>query len=1092
MFLNTQRLIHVFSRCAIFALLLPFLLSQPLPVMGAAQQDLSFSVKIQEGAGIPRRKEPTQVSLPFAPGVLDDEQNIEIIDATGAAIPAQFEILARWKDGSIRWLLARFLIDIPANSETLLTIQRGDQSTLTQEKNLVQEQGSALQVDTGQIRVEAGTNQRESFLISGDQNGEYFAERPQLVVYSPIGEEHRCGPPETVELEVNGPLYASVFVTGPMAAKEQGLPNIFRYETRLHFWRDSPRVLAEHTVIMNGGEKYDIVVVDGIVIEAKSASQFSECLLAGNGETYASPLHDADRLRIKQNCAFWHECTRGPDSAVEPVKYAVLESDFDFEASLATGDTLFKGSKSDGWLWAKGPGHSFGVAVRDFWEEGPKALEVGADGSLNIECYAHWQPQPGESRPVRARTPDYSKDPRLDGWAAEIGRDAESGFRLWLEESGYEGPVRRGPFRFGKGRAKTTDVLYWFGNPERQKEEVEVLAAQRHCLIPVVDPRYLASTKALPFIELAACDSGLPVFEEGLLAMFENWKKHATRYGFLHFGDDQCAWGYNRTVPATTDDQEYDTAQCLTLQFGRTGNADYLRWANVCARHLMDVDQTHPDGLMHYHGYDAGGDYHEECVPVDMNGHPYIGGIVNHYMLTGDRRSLRGIVRLAQALESCGENARHLVLTTDGRSLGRAGICLAAIYDLTHDPEHLKPAKKIIDAINDLFGDGIKELRGEPPYRMWWFNHSEMCYHIRELLVRYHAATGDPRTLQTLKQALDLYLDELWDSEHEAWRGFLGAPHDYNMPYENPVPRRGRDSYTKSGYAAAEIGLPFAYMARISGNDDYLIPFLDYLDDLGRDYALHFGNRQFARHQLWSLPFVSMLPTNWREDKDRIVQREVFRASLKEDDKLSAWSPSGPVTGTAHGEALWKESRFGDVLRTYGTSYVSFPSPADLLRKPGTVSFWFRKDEAQWDRKPWPWYGELRGLLYIGNDEREKNALDIMMLKENLWVRLYDDRAWEMVALKKDLPDWEKGAWQHIAVVWNRFDLTLYINGQKAGHDDRFSLPNGGQTEINIGWRPTNRYGQADYFDLRVFRAALPEWRIKRIYEESLSASENH
>lgn len=1068
-------------------LLLTVSLSVSLQGLGTTAHDGSFSIDIQESAGIYRRGEPTQVSLPFAAGALESQEGIEITDAAGVAIPAQYEVLARWDDGSIRWLLARFVVDIPAHEDILLTVRSCSDSTTIPEENLVRERAGGLQVDTGAIRAELGLDHRESFWITDREGVELLAERPELIVYSPMGQEHRCGPPQTVEVEVNGPLYASVFVAGPMQSGDARFANLFRYETRLHFWRGSPCVLAEQTVIAAGDDRDGIVVVDGIVLGFESAHEFSECVFAGEDETYAALLRDGEQLRLKQDCAYWHECTRGPDSEIEPVKYVVLESDFGFDVSSASGKPVFEGEKSAGWLWAGDSERSIGVAVRDFWEEGPKALEIGADGSLTVECYARWRSQPGESRPQRVRTPDYSKDPRLDAWAAAINEDAEKGMRLWLEESQYPGPVRRGPFRFGWGRAKTTDVFYLFGRTENREEQIETLAAQRYPLIPVVDAGYLASTKALPFVELAACDSALPVFEEGLLAMFENWKKHATRYGYLHFGDDQCAWGYNRTVPSTTDDQEYDTVQCLTMQFGRTGIAEYLRWANICARHFLDVDQTHPDGLLRYHGYDASGDYHEEGLSIDMGGHPYIGGIVNHFMLTGDRRSLRGIQRLARALEKYGENAQELVMTTDGRSLSRAGICLAAIYDLTRDPKHLAPVKRMVDAINDLADCTPNELRGQPPYRMWWFNHSEMSYHIRELLVRYHAATGDARTLRILEKSLDTYIDDLWDSEHEAWRGWLGAPHDFNMPYEHPVARKGRSMYTQTGYAAAEKGISFAYMARASGNNEYLVPFLDHLGDLGSEYAKHYGNRQFARRQLWSLPFVSMLPTNWRNDRDRIVQREVFRASLKESDELSARTPTGSVKGSIHGEALWKESRFGRVLRTYGSSHVSFPAPEDILRKPGTVSFWVRKDEAHWDRKPWPWYGELRGLLYIGSDARETNALDLMMLKENLWVRLYDDRAWEMVAIESATPGWASGQWQHIAVVWNRFDLTLYINGQQAGHDDRFSLPNGGQTTIHLGWRPTNRYGQADYHDLRLFRAALPASRVQRIYEESLS-----
>ena len=113
-----------------------------------------------------------------------------------------------------------------------------------------------------------------------------------------------------------------------------------------------------------------------------------------------------------------------------------------------------------------------------------------------------------------------------------------------------------------------------------------------------------------------------------------------------------------------------------------------------------------------------------------------------------------------------------------------------------------------------------------------------------------------------------------------------------------------------------------------------------------------------------------------------------------------------------------------------------------------------------------------------------------MMLKDNLWTRLYDHRAWEMVAVKSPSPAWRERQWHHIAVVWNRFNVTVFIDGKQVGHDDRLALPNGGQTTIYLGWRPTNRYGQADYHDLRIFRAPLSLHRIQRIYEATRPEAE--
>ena len=40
----------------------------------------------------------------------------------------------------------------------------------------------------------------------------------------------------------------------------------------------------------------------------------------------------------------------------------------------------------------------------------------------------------------------------------------------------------------------------------------------------------------------------------------------------------------------------------------------------------------------------------------------------------------------------------------------------------------------------------------------------------------------DNNNLMTLKKALDLYIHNLWDSQHNWWRGGSGAPFDFNMP----------------------------------------------------------------------------------------------------------------------------------------------------------------------------------------------------------------------------------------------------------------------------------------------------------------------
>lgn len=62
-----------------------------------------------------RASEPVSLSFPFAEGQLADPAVFQLRNGD-AAIPAQTSVTARWPDGSIKWLLAHFLVDLPGNT----------------------------------------------------------------------------------------------------------------------------------------------------------------------------------------------------------------------------------------------------------------------------------------------------------------------------------------------------------------------------------------------------------------------------------------------------------------------------------------------------------------------------------------------------------------------------------------------------------------------------------------------------------------------------------------------------------------------------------------------------------------------------------------------------------------------------------------------------------------------------------------------------------------------------------------------------------------------------------------------------------------
>ena len=65
----------------------------------------SLPVPLHWIGGAPAREADVTFGVPFNPGELKDAQGVEVADgADGAALGADFWPLARWQDGSVKWL----------------------------------------------------------------------------------------------------------------------------------------------------------------------------------------------------------------------------------------------------------------------------------------------------------------------------------------------------------------------------------------------------------------------------------------------------------------------------------------------------------------------------------------------------------------------------------------------------------------------------------------------------------------------------------------------------------------------------------------------------------------------------------------------------------------------------------------------------------------------------------------------------------------------------------------------------------------------------------------------------------------------------
>src|SRR5438034_3886878 len=84
-----------------------------------------MAVTVAEPARVRRSGWPVTSGVPLARGALRDPQAAALFSAEDREVPLQTEALLRWPDGSVRWLLLDFPIDLKAGEKKHFTLRYG-------------------------------------------------------------------------------------------------------------------------------------------------------------------------------------------------------------------------------------------------------------------------------------------------------------------------------------------------------------------------------------------------------------------------------------------------------------------------------------------------------------------------------------------------------------------------------------------------------------------------------------------------------------------------------------------------------------------------------------------------------------------------------------------------------------------------------------------------------------------------------------------------------------------------------------------------------------------------------------------------------
>lgn len=338
------------------------------------------------------------------------------------------------------------------------------------------------------------------------------------------------------------------------------------------------------------------------------------------------------------------------------------------------------------------------------------------------------------------------------------------------------------PVELGIGAAKTFELWLVFEPADRASDPARLAEGLRRPLVAHVDPEWTAASGALPNAlaptspvagrvvsridtsirrylarnRAERWDDGPPVECEQRTSEHER----VGAFGALNWGDwnfpgyrdrsEGCdAWG----------NHEYDLSQVLGLAWAATGAPATWEAFVVAARHYRDVDVLHHAPPQHEDWVGINHPHKVKHFALESKnkfdlGHTWLEGLLTHYRMTGEIRSLEAARGIADVL------VRRRAKAGNPRQFGWPMIALAATYDATRDRAYRDAALSYAEAA--VTGHEPTPAAGD--WKMGILADGVAAVHaitddarLREWLVRYaDAFAAEPARFDDPRYALPL------------------------------------------------------------------------------------------------------------------------------------------------------------------------------------------------------------------------------------------------------------------------------------------------------------------------------------------------
>ncbi len=679
------------------------------------------------------RSWPISTGIPFPQGVLASLDEVRLVGEQGE-VPVQLRLTARWPDGSLKWVLATFLADVPAGASAGYRLEYG--------RDVVRRPAPAgLSVESGPKGVAVRTG-AIGFRIdpAGDLVDVQRADGSALTTGAcatrasdAAGTEYCPAAKAEVSVEESGPIRAVVKAVARLVGPKG--QRLLRTETRYMAFGGSGLIRVEHTVVIEAGDPF---------VDLKELTW--RVPVHGGVDSWEAAVDGNQTLRLdRRSSAVWQRFDR------------------EYVQRSETGDRTAKGRMRGSLIAGNG---SCAIAVRDFWQNYPKGFRLGEQGV------------------------DVQLCPAFEQGVYDAFPFEKEGHHLYYY-------LRDGRYRLRRGMAKTHEILLCFEPAARlavcaalfQRPLLATAPPAWYCGSKAfydVAPR--EPTRFAKYEE--AMDKNL----QGYVAGRERYRD----YGMLNYGDwypeRGANWGNIEYDTQHAFFLEYIRSGNPEAFFLGEAAEAHNRDVDTIHDHA-DPSQC---GMAYVHQMGHVGGYYTKSVPGTLGivaagasvSHAWAEGHFDHYFLTGDRRSYE--VGCAVSDYFTHKELGRPYDFTSCRVPGWHLIMLAAAYAATNDPYYLNAARVVVERVLEAQDKEPRPLpayqaEGRKPYqlgtwsRMMVPGHCEcvprhrgnagfMVAVLLSGLKYYHDVTGDARVKEAIILGAHGLLDETYSDEAKGFR----------------------------------------------------------------------------------------------------------------------------------------------------------------------------------------------------------------------------------------------------------------------------------------------------------------------------------